>query len=1502
MKEKGKYYLGRSILLLVLFVLHLSVSGQVIINEFSAANSTLVSDPDYNDFADWIELYNSAGTDLNLKGYFLSDELDVPGKWKIEKDTIIPAGGFILIWADGKNEGLHANFRLSAAGEEIGLYDSMLGLLDSLTYPLQKTDVSMGRVPDGGANWGYFLNSSPAAGNPDFAYPGFTSLLPDFSHKGGFYISPLSVELSSLQGGLIRYTRDGSIPDENAEVYASPISIESTTILRVRIFEDGKIPGPTLTQSYFINENSVEGILPVVSLATDPDNFWDPDQGIYVQGFKPSWEIPVNVELFENDGGDRAAFNQRAGMKVNGLYSWKLPQKMLGVYFKKQYGEGKLDYPLLRQRERKSYKNFALRASGSDWSYTLFRDILGQSATQPNMDLEIMAFRPAVVFVNGKYLGIHNIREKVDDDYIEKSYNMEPGSFDLVENEKYAEAGDLEAYRRMESFLNEDLSLDANYQNLSQLVDIENFTDYLIAEMATGNTSIDHNVMAWKPKDSGKWRWVLMDLDRGFFEPNENFIKFYSRKDELLLAELWENKTYRQYFAGRLSSQLFTSYHPERMRGLIEEHKNSIEAEIPRHISRWEGSTSDYGDAMPSVEYWENEVSMLNAYVEARPFELLSDDSISKIGAMANLVLATIPEKAASLKLDGLEVPGSFVCGPYIKEIPVELKAESRPGFDFVGWASPEKKAIVARGAVWKYLDSGIYPGADWILAEFDDQAWSEGQAQLGYGEGDEQTTLDDGGDPENRIITTYFRKNFTISPEDQLSDLMVLELLKDDGVVIYLNGTELVRSNMPYGEISHTSTALETVFGFGESYFHVFPVQKDLLLPGENTLAIELHQKDISSTDLSFDLGLSAYIAEEHSIISENNSYVLKMEDDFALIALYEESGACILPDLVDEEMTLSQDCSPYLAQGNVTITANGILNIEPGVEILMPEGASVFVNGRMNARGTSDRPIVFRINPDYQEGQWGILSFRSTPEKSVLNWVTIADASVGPDPISERAAISAFHADLDLDHINIQEVYGDPITARYSEITLTNSYLHSMVTGDLINVKYGGARIENCRFVGNDQPDTDAIDYDEVFGGIIRNVVITDFKGLNSDAIDIGEQATDVSIDSIVVYNVTDKGVSVGQQSTVSILNSVFINCNMGVGVKDSGRVTVDRSIFYNNVNAVVAFEKNPGQSGGNVKISNSILSNSSNAPYYADSKSSLEISHSLSDNTLLPLQASNLNGNPLFAAPSMFNFELLAGSRAKQSGFLDDTPVDMGTRLIINGLEPSVMISQFYIDGDNLGNPEFIKLYNPSSRAVDVSAYQVDKGITITLPMKTKLNKGASLFLTSDANADLWDSVSSRVFQWEEGKLSNNGEAIQLLDSKGIVLDHLVYDINNLWPESGFFEDGVFNLIGPEMDNHLPENWEVESLSQLVSRPKENRTETLSIFPNPTRDEIHISAPDRQNQLVKIYELNGRLLGESMLDHMGEASINLSRYQEGFLLIKIGSQVRKVVVHKD
>ncbi len=293
-------------------------------------------------------------------------------------------------------------------------------------------------------------------------------------------------------------------PNEDSPLINGSIQVNKTTIIRSRIYQTGKVTGRIVTHSYFIDSENKIGSLPIVSIATNPENFWDPEKGIYVQTFKPEWEVPINIELFENDGSDRAGFNLAAGTKVNGLYSWQLPQKMLGVYFRKEYGEGKLDYPLLFDTDRSSYESFALRASGSDWANTLFRDGMTQSLTTENMDVDFQGFRAAVLFVNGLYMGINNIRAKVDEDLILQTHQLVGHKIDMIENEDYVEAGTLDQYLAFKTLYQNNLSIQPNFDVVAGQMDIENFTDFIITEIYSQNTSVDHNIMAWKPQSGGK--------------------------------------------------------------------------------------------------------------------------------------------------------------------------------------------------------------------------------------------------------------------------------------------------------------------------------------------------------------------------------------------------------------------------------------------------------------------------------------------------------------------------------------------------------------------------------------------------------------------------------------------------------------------------------------------------------------------------------------------------------------------------------------------------------------------------------------------------------------------------------------------------------------------------------------------------------------------------------------------------------------------------------------
>ena len=1486
-------------MLILLLITATGAFAQVVINEFCASNSALITDPDYGEYSDWLELCNLGDSEVNLKGYYITDNLGIPDKWRISDNFYISPGGHVLIWTDDMAAGIHTNFKLSADGEEIGLYSPALELLDSVSFTAQKSDVSYGRVSDGSVEWGYFPKPTPGASNLTESFAGITYILPSFSKTGGLYTSSQTVEILDDMGGEVRFTLDGTEPDLNSQLYTNPLICNSTTILRARIFEENRIPGPVVTQSYFINENSAGGKLPVVSIATDPANFWDPEVGIYVQDFKPLWEVPINIELFENNGTDRAAFNLAAGTKVNGLYSWQLPQKMLGIYFRGAYGDGSLDYPLINQRKRNSYKNFALRASGSDWSYTIFRDILGQSSTLYNMDIDIMGYKPAILFVNGQYMGINNIREKVDDDYIEKSYGLEPGAFDMVENEDFAETGSLDQYNYLLTLLGKDLSVQANFEAVTDLIDIRNFTDYAITELAVGNSSVDHNVMAWKPLGYGKWRWILMDLDRGFFNPMDHLIGYYIARDPLLLEELMVNQGYKDYFARRLAAQLYTSYNPERMINLVDEHARAIEAEIPYHIDRWQGTTSSYGNAIPSIDYWRGEVERMKVYLVDRPVHLLTDLASYGYGEVANLGLKVLPAGSGIILLDSLKVPGSDCFGPYTTNMDINLLARDLPGKGFKGWRECLPEVIISTGDSWKYFDLGTYPGSGWTDSLFNDTGWSAGNAQLGYGDDDEVTVVDFGGDTRNKYITTYFRKKFMVT-EGQVNDgKFVIRLLKDDGAVVYINGKEVIRSNMKGGNIDFSTRSLNDIGGFREDMFIGYPVPGGLITEGENIMAVEVHQASPTSSDISFDLELVAYLPDNSAFLSASRELNIQLTADRYLVAEYETNSNCVIPDTVTEDMVLGLDCSPWLVAGDVFIASSATLEIEPGVEIWMPEGASMYVEGEMDARGTSAAGISFKLNPGDDPGQWGGIIFRNTEKVSRLSYVSIEDASGGPDPLIQNAAISAFYADLVLDHMTITDVHSNPILARYSDITLTNSNLHSKVTGDLINVKYGHAYIENCDFKGNSEIDTDAIDYDGIENGVITNCRISEFYGFNSDAVDIGENARNIVIDSIFVYNVTDKGVSIGQRSTATITNSVFINCNMGIALKDSCQALVNHCLFYGNVQAIASYEKNPGHAGGNGIIRNSIMSNSSDAPYFVDSKSTVLITYSLSDNTPLPDQSFNLNGNPLFERPSFFDFEVLPASPVILSGSENGTPVNMGIEYSSLEYEPMVMFYQIFINAANLNLPEFITLYNPSDETVDLGSYMVDRGVTITIPEGTMLGPKEILYLTNNSLDNSWWQQDRPVLQWEDGKLSNNGEALQLRNNHGIVIDFVSYQNNGLWPLEGFSFDGVFQLIDPAMDNHFPESWTSGTLDTILDTTENSGSGNFIVYPNPTSGEITIKALDYENQYADIFNLAGHMVGKVLLDQKGMATADLSVYETGILLIRLGNEVRKVVI---
>ncbi len=242
--------------------------------------------------------------------------------------------------------------------------------------------------------------------------------------------------------------------------------------------------------------------------------------------------------------------------------------------------------------------------------------------------------------------------------------------------------------------------------------------------------------------------------------------------------------------------------------------------------------------------------------IEECLLEGMSEAGAEFIGCNATIRDTTVRHSRGAATVDGIRFgAGSvgLVTGCMLHDLSGDgVSAGARP-------TQPGAPSVVSpAGSVWRYLDDGSDQGTAWTGIGFDDSSWSSGPAQLGYDEGDESTLVGYGPDPDNRYPTTYFRRTFTV-PESWNVVGLTMRLLRDDGAIIHLNGSEAVRQNMPAGTVDYQTWAAANVAGVDEDTFHASSVDPSLLVPGTNRLAVEVHQINGSSVDMSFDLEVVA-------------------------------------------------------------------------------------------------------------------------------------------------------------------------------------------------------------------------------------------------------------------------------------------------------------------------------------------------------------------------------------------------------------------------------------------------------------------------------------------------------------------------------------------------------------------------------------------------------------------------------------------------------------------
>ena len=501
------------------------------------------------------------------------------------------------------------------------------------------------------------------------------------------------------------------------------------------------------------------------------------------------------------------------------------------------------------------------------------------------------------------------------------------------------------------------------------------------------------------------------------------------------------------------------------------------------------------------------------------------------------------------------------------------------------------------------------------------------------------------------------------------------------------------------------------------------------------------------------------------------NSTISLTLTGDQAITANFQASAETVLPASIVSDTTLTSAGSPYTVTNDLIVPPNVTLTVGPGVKFLMPPDASIYVYGALQVNGTASAPVQMLS----RTGQpWGCLGFYNATGSSTLSNLTIRGASLSYlDPVNLKAALSAFHSDLTMDHLDIDANL--PIFVRGGNTILRNSNVKIHFTGDGINVKSGQALVEDSTFTGSTAPDADGIDFDDVTNGVIRANHVYGFAGINADALDIGEGTENLLIESNRIYNVFDKGISVGQGSTVWARRNLIVDCGIGVGVKDFGSTAhIDQNTFARDDVGVAVYEKNLGHGGGNAFVTNSIFYRSKTAPATVDSLSVLAVNYSLSD-TLPLIGTGNLLADPLFTDAGAYDFSLTAASPAIDAGDpahpldADGSRADMGAYYTYNAddypyVVPNVVVVNEVMSHAHGSAPDWIELHNNSGEDLNLGGWYLSDDPDT--PMKYRIADGTILpgngylVFYEDANFGAGSPDPGALIPFA---LSENGESV-------------------------------------------------------------------------------------------------------------------------------------------
>ena len=684
--------------------------AQLRINEIMSNNVSAVMDEYYN-YRMWVELYNMGEIEEDQNAYYFTDDLSQPKQWKpLSKE--IPAKGFSVLWFERPGEeneeavgieypteGFYSSFKLDPDGGTLYLLDESGNIVDQLDYPAQYRNVSYGRLVDGENIWVLFVEYSIGASNNGRKYADAVCKDPIFALTGGFYQGSVDISFEALvDNETIYYTTDGSEPNINSFVYilGNPIHFTKTTCIRAISIAENKIPSKVVTTTYFINERDFN--LPVVSIVTDPKNLFDDEIGIYVEGtngvyfryankpvnYARDWFRPANFELF--DTVEQRVLGQELDITITGGLTRTYAQKSLKIKPRKKFGDNQLHYDFFSaQKPNQKYKDILLRHSGNDWMLSMMRDGFMQTLITNRMNVDFQAYEPAVLFINGEYYGIQNLREVHSANYFYSNYGLNKEDIFLLDRNDITTHPE---FVKLSNFiLQNDMTQFNVYKQVEQMMDVNSYAEYFLSEIYFCNTDWPgNNIVIWKSTNGGKWRWMLYDTDFGFrLSQDESYNVFtrvldvYSQNNSHYLTiynGLMKSNVFRNKFLYKFCIHLSSTFVPSRVDSIMDKLASRISMEIVYHKDRWEHQQN-----------FDNQITRMKIFSKGRP-DYVYQHIGERFFPTTETQIIKITSNISKAKYQFFTEPiiDHKIDLRYFKDQPVVITPAHVPGYKFSHW------------------------------------------------------------------------------------------------------------------------------------------------------------------------------------------------------------------------------------------------------------------------------------------------------------------------------------------------------------------------------------------------------------------------------------------------------------------------------------------------------------------------------------------------------------------------------------------------------------------------------------------------------------------------------------------------------------------------------------------------------------------------------------------------------------------------------------------------